>query len=111
MQEELKMPKFVKITAALVFGSMIVEAHAEPKPLEVCTGVSELAETLVSLRFAGVPMSETMRTMTEGTDNSVIRQMVMGAYDIPDYSTEEYRERAKREFQNREFSKCMRVFQ
>lgn len=111
MQEELKMPKFVKMTAALVFGAMVIEAHAEPSALEVCSEISSMAGSLVSARFAGVPMAKTMEVMTRNSDNPMLRQMVLDAYDIPDYSTQEYQERAKREHENREFAKCMRAFQ
>lgn len=100
------MPKFVRISAALVFGAMVIEAHAEPSDTQVCKSIYDFAETTMRARQQNMPMPE---TLTFAGGNDILESIVLQAYQAPAYRSQEYRQAEIQEFANRQFSDCMQV--
>lgn len=83
-------------------------SHAEDvTPLEFCTGLHSLTETIFSARFAGVPLPEMLAT-AEGSDMTTA--IILDAYDVPEYQSPEVQARATREGANRVMLQCLDIF-
>ncbi len=75
---------------------------------EQCLTDSEMAYTIMSARQNGVPMAKVLMIVES---DPVYRQYVMMAYDTPLYSSEEFKERTKREFENSAYRLCLTYHQ
>lgn len=74
-----------------------------------CIGQSELAEKVMSGRQNGVPMHKMLGTLDNITDENfkgIMEYMIELAYDVPRYSTEQYKNHAKVEFGNKFYKLC-----
>jgi hypothetical protein len=82
------------ITAVLVLAQ---PALAQPAQ-KVCEGVGAAAETAMKARQAGVPMSA---VMSHAGTTEILQKIVIDAYSVTRYGTDEYQERAVQEFRNK----------
>ena len=79
---------------------MLATEDAEvPDP---CPTVVELAEQIMSARQAGVSIAKMMEVMS----NEFQRKLVLEAYQVPVYTTQEYRDSETTEFGNRQGVAC-----
>jgi hypothetical protein len=62
-----------------------------------CTGIGDLAETMMTHRQGGTAISELMPKLD---GNEMFIKMLLGAYGEPRYSTEEYRQRSIDDFRS-----------
>jgi hypothetical protein len=72
-------------------------------PAAACEGFGQLAEELMIARQMGVPMSRVMEVAEAGwgdEDVDLLRQMVVMAYEVPRYATDEYQRRAVADYRN-----------
>lgn len=69
-----------------------------------CALFSANVGLMMGLRQRGVLASKLMKM----TDNPLVREYIMRAYEEPKYLTEESIENAEKEFENRAFLDCMR---
>lgn len=75
-----------------------------------CKLLGNLAETIMTKRQEGVDLT-TMLNIAESQGTSeevanVSRKLVIAAYDSPEYSTQEYKERAIRKFKTEVMIEC-----
>lgn len=99
----------------IVFATAILAAAAatnavadeQPDPLETCTTVATLAERIVDMRYSGVSMAQMMGAV--GHDD-MARAIVRDAYNLPNFSSSEYQNRAKREFVDAIMGDCLDAF-
>lgn len=58
-----------------------------------------------------VPVTQLVKTMTKGAGSSaeLFRTMVMEAYEVPAYSSDEYKRRAADEYRNKWELDCLKV--
>jgi len=75
---------------------------------EYCKALADTAETAAEKRYEGVAMS---RLMEIAGDNEVAKELVREAYDLPNYTAEEYQRRDVREFGNTVYAACDRGMQ
>ena len=74
---------------------------------QACKDISLLAKELMKIRQVGVPMSRVMElTSAEGLAGEMSRLFAQLAYRVPQYSTEQSRELAVREFENDAYRNC-----
>ena len=95
-----------KIIAAAILVSLAPAANASP----VCNALSELAESVMQARQAGVDMSDMYQSASEGESekiNNIHRQLVRMAFSIPAYNTPEFKDREIRDFKNKAFATCV----
>ncbi len=91
------------IAALLVSGG----AYAEDVSVhETCSGASELAEQIARVRYADIPMRDTMANVS----GDFPKALVQDAYALPDYSSDKYQERAIVDFGNQVYSMCYERF-
>lgn len=98
----------------LVFGMLIVlsmaiisdRASAAPHD-EHCDQVEEVAEAVMEARQRGVPA----RDMLGIANDDITRAIVIDAYDSQRYSSHTLRERAVRDFAERVYITCHKVYQ
>jgi len=105
------MKKVVLFSAFMAIASTAMAEDYEP--VKTCTSISRGAESTMTARQRGVSAQEMFEMAKEddGKINPVIQKMIVGAYEQPRYTTEEYRQRAAKEYGNAWFVKCMRVYQ
>jgi hypothetical protein len=72
---------------------------------ETCTKASDLAEILMQSRQKGQSMSEAM-ALAKG--NEVAERMVIAAYDIPRFNSEEIKTRTISDFRDKWYATCVR---
>ncbi|QEI04672.1 hypothetical protein FXN63_01565 [Pigmentiphaga aceris] len=74
---------------------------------QACKDISHLAKELMKLRQVGAPMSQVMELTSSGSSiDEMSKLFVQRAYRLPQYSTEQSRERAVREFENEAYREC-----
>jgi len=106
------MKKFtsVMILIMLSVSSCSTEKISDKDRFSLCKQYSETAETVVSVRFKGVELSQVIVTAQNGGfgDTDAITKIIYSAYEIPDYTLPEFQEKAKIEFKNEVFAECMK---
>jgi hypothetical protein len=99
------MKKILFIGFILVF-LMASFSYAEDQ----CKIIGELAETIMKKRQEGVDLTTMLNIAgSEGTSEAVAnvsRKLVIIAYGHPEYSTEEYKQRAIRKFKTEVMIEC-----
>ena len=89
--------------------SLVISSQtmASENPVEVCSKVSGLAERIADMRYSGVGMAQLMGAV--GHD-PLARAMVRDAYNLPNFSSSEYQNRAVREFADDVMAECLNAF-
>lgn len=94
------------LTALALTLTFTTNASEENKgEVDVCNQISELAERYMTLRQDGVSMSKLYKT---AKGNKLVEKMVVDAYEVPKFSTDEYREIQVSKFKNRWFLNCVK---
>lgn len=84
----------------------VSQVQANEPPQDMCREMGEIAEMIMQIRQTGAPMSELIG-IAEGND--LLMGMILDAYNQPIYTTEEYQQRAVRNFRNDMEAFCYRV--
>ena len=74
--------------------------------MEFCKGLASLANTVMSARQSGVPMT-TQVEIANG--DSLVIDMIKQAYHHPKFGSDEYQKKAATEFSNMWFMACLEV--
>lgn len=94
------------LTALALTLTFTANASEEKKSeVDVCNQISELAERYMTLRQDGVSMSKLYKT---AKGNKLVEKMIVDAYEVPKFSTDEYREIQVSKFKNRWFLNCVK---
>jgi len=94
------MKKFI-LAITLVMASTAAFAQ-EQTP---CENVQELAFTIMKVRQSGVPMVK-MYKVAKG--EKAVEQMVIAAYDMPQFNTESIKQRTIQDFADNMFLQCVK---
>ena len=107
-KREDKMSKVLLVFITIWF--FAIPAHAEDG---VCRAVAGLAENVMVARQAGVKLSVLLQELeAEPTDSTaVIREVIIGAYEKPRFTTEAYVKRAIEEYRNTWHVNCLRAME
>ncbi|MFT6988154.1 MAG: hypothetical protein ACJASL_000114 [Paraglaciecola sp.] len=89
---------FLALTALLSFGSLASEDNG------YCKGMSKVAGQIMEFRQQSVDMAELYELLKNSKGSLIILKM---AYDVPLYSTDEYKLREIAKFKNEIFMICI----
>lgn len=100
--------KSIFIGILVVLSMTLGVAQASP----VCKSLEEMAYNLQKARQVGMSISKAMQIADDLGANkqhiTLIKGIVIRAYEVPRYSTESYQEKAAQEFSNEEAVRCYR---
>lgn len=100
------------IARTLLAAALLVTA-AVPAKADLCANLSSLANTVIETKYRGVPLSAMMGKIDEiiegETAQELMRELVMGAYELPNYSTKHYQVLQAQEFSNEWAVTCYRA--
>jgi len=91
--------------SALVLILAIYAGSAKAEEKDHCLQISSLAESIMTGRQMGLPMSKMMGV----TDLDLARTMVIEAYEHPRFSTEQVKKRAIGDFRDRWYLACVKA--
>ena len=91
----------LKVAVAAVAIVAATSAVAETKQ-ETCTLIGQLAAVIMEKRQDGVDMSRLM----EIADTELVQELVIFAYEMPRYSSEDYKRTAVQDFANEAMGVC-----
>lgn len=98
----------MKLLTAAILMTASMSAQAEFK----CDAIGDLAGLSVMARYAGVPISDTIRSANAAEQPApvqrVMRSIVVGAYDLPRYYTDASIQRQMQDYQSRWHIECLR---
>lgn len=93
-----------KLLTALALTLMATPTLADSKiSHETCDSYGQLANTIMKVRQQGAPMSSLLAIVVEGATEAhyeLVRSMVIAAYKIPQYSTDDSKQREIEVFTN-----------
>lgn len=95
--------------AALVAGNARAE---ELSNFEVCRVIGEFSETIMMMRQDGSTPSALMAVATkqgESEPEASIRDMILAAFDVPRFSSDDAKLRARKDFRSTYEAKCFAV--
>ena len=86
---------FKTITMAAALAATLLTTTPVTAKEDVCASLAELAGDVMELRQGGVPLSEMMK-IAEGDE--LLRFLLLEAYNVPRFSTKEYKDLAIKDF-------------
>lgn len=93
-----------KLVLALALSALLtLTAQAEEKPKHVCESIGDLAEVIMQKRQGGADLTEILGL---AGDNAAIRGMVLSAYEEANYNSQQYKNKAIRDFKERFVLAC-----
>lgn len=107
---------FTKVVLGITLSLSLFFVQGAAQASQVCNAISEMAYNLQKARQVGVSMSKSMQiaeSLNTGKPGdkqavSLIKQMIVRAYEIPRFNNEENQETAAQEFSNMETVRCYR---
>lgn len=99
---------FVAVVIGL-WAAMPVSAIAAEDWTAKCKSVSELAQTIMKSRQAGVSMSSLIDMEIDPGIRALVTNMVMEAYDSPRYNTEDIKQQTISDFRDEWYLKCAKA--
>jgi len=72
-----------------------------------CESLAGLAETTMSVRQAGVPLTDVISTYDKDTPN-IVKAMTIMAYDSPMWGSDKMKRQAATEFSNKVYLMCFK---
>ncbi len=78
---------------------------------ETCKRVEQIAGVIMEKRQAGASMSAMIdaTNSVESSSKNLLNKIIKDAYDYPRYSSEEYRQEAVSEFENKYYGICLKI--
>ena len=83
--------------------AMGLSLNVSAEEMSFCEEFEDLSRTIMDNRQSGIPMS----TQYNLVDSDLIRKVVVLAYEVPEYSSEEYQQDAVNKFGNAAFLQCI----
>ena len=93
------------IAATIMIAALATQSRAETQSDDPCVIWGDLAENAMTARQAGVPMSTSMSVST----NDLVREVIMGAYDVPRFGSEGFQRREIQDYRNEWERQCYRA--
>lgn len=98
----------MKITLLMVaFLLKITSAYADDWS-KTCELYSQLAETIMTSRQAGVPMANQMKIAKGENGSDVMVQLIINAYDKPRYNTEDMQQKSIENYRDDIYLACVK---
>lgn len=101
------MLRIATILAVLLAGSAAAQDEADAG--EFCDSLHSLSTSLMRARQNGVSMATMMQSIRGRASEEFLRALVIEAYEVPRYSSDEYRGRAVEDFANDQYLTCVRT--
>ena len=92
--------KKLVLASAIAMG---LSLNVSAEEMSFCEEFEDLSRTIMDNRQSGIPMS----TQYNVVDSDLIRKVVVLAYEVPEYSSEEYQQDAVNKFGNAAFLQCI----
>ena len=92
--------KKLVLASAIAMG---LSLNVSAEEMSFCEEFEDLSRTIMDNRQSGIPMS----TQYNVVDSDLIRKVVVLAYKVPEYSSEEYQQDAVNKFGNAAFLQCI----
>ena len=92
--------KKLVLASAIAMG---LSLNVSAEEMSFCEEFEDLSRTIMDNRQSGIPMS----TQYNLVDSDLIRKVVVLAYKVPEYSSEEYQQDAVNKFGNAAFLQCI----
>lgn len=98
------------LVAALFFIQQALAAKPTQEVLVFCTGVSEMANAIMTARQNDASMAKLMKAKSgdEGV-NDLSSTMIEDAFSTSSFSTAEFKNKAISEFENKWFAACIKA--
>ena len=92
----------------------IANAGGSKDAAEKAEIISDIAKTIMSARQAGVPMSKLMKLnhnekASYAEISDILDEITIDAYEVPRFSTEEYKQKAITDFQNKWYLRVVKI--
>ena len=94
--------KKLVLASAIAMG---LSLNVSAEEMSFCEEFEDLSRTIMDNRQSGIPMS----TQYNLVDSDLIRKVVVLAYKVPEYSSEEYQQDAVNKFANAAFMQCIKT--
>ena len=94
-----------KLLTAIAILSTSFIAQAEESKGMSCKDISEFAGSVMQIRQQGTPMSDLYE---RANGSKVIESLIILAYEVPKFSTAEYKQREVNKFKNEFFLTCVK---
>lgn len=90
------------------------EVDIEAEKSKACGSVSDFAESVMEARLRGIPIQDALGAI-DGSDMSAVykstfKGVIIQAYKQPNFSTDEYKKEAIREFALKQYLACISAF-
>lgn len=101
------MKSLVSVVLAVSLSFVAMPAMAE----DTCSVLSDLAKTIMTKRQDGASMTDMMAIVKDrdSAAGQVTKAMIIGAYEIPAYSTDEVKQRTITDFSNQVALECYKA--
>lgn len=73
--------------------------------MELCKGYAKMARTIMEIRQDGAPMDGAMEVVK---GSAQAQQLLISAYEVPQYSSDRYKEREVQKFGNETYLACVK---
>jgi len=108
------MRKIVTLVCMMLIGASCYadeDSETNKKIDQLCKSISSSAAMVMKARQANLPMSEQLEIISEADSEyfkTVMRNIVMEAYDYPRLNTPSYQTQAIQDFENKVMLECLR---
>ncbi|MGE8515776.1 MAG: hypothetical protein ACN6OM_04120 [Alcaligenes nematophilus] len=104
------MKKVLLALALVVFGVSAVKANSVDGSRDICDFVGDFSKSVMLARQSGVPAQELMAPLKKDDGAKYVdtlKRIVVSAYNVPLFRTEDEKEEAITEFQNTWYLSCI----
>jgi hypothetical protein len=74
---------------------------------DTCDQWDSLVRSIIEARYAGVSLSAAMKIANTNPDE-FLKEMLIKIYELPNYSTKKYQQRAINDFANKIYIQCLK---
>ncbi|MGX5708104.1 hypothetical protein [Brucella lupini] len=103
------MKRTIFIATTLLITSAAYSDNIDQVLNDSCKEWGNFAEHVMTLRQADKPLNEIMDRVTKTGNNSILKSIVIEAYDSPAFRTEENQEKSIAQFRNKVELSCFKT--
>jgi len=100
------MNKFILILAIFSFNALAAEKPVNNKQSSPCEKLEKYARSIIKGRMMGISAKRLIGT---ANNNSILKEIVIDAFNVPKFSSEPFITNQINEFSNRWYLKCVRI--
>jgi len=105
------MKKLILIFALLFAVNLQAQKHDPQEVRNMCQSIGATAEMIMKARQGGVSIDRMIEIAAEGEElQELMYELILEAYDYPHVTSERVVENVIREFKNKTFLDCVRIF-